>query len=170
LIRAWCVSAIVVLLPLRADAQAPVHTRFIEPRVGANLVGNTYRVRQERATAGIGVSGGVLLASYWVAEIEAWFRPSSPECCTGREQLVSLNAARLYAAGGLQPYLAGGLALLRSQGGDPGTAAKVRLQVQVTAGVRMPLGRRMALDLDVRGNGGGSTMIVRPTIGAAYFF
>jgi hypothetical protein len=170
LVRALWVAATLLLIPSSAGAQATLHTRFIEARAGANLVGNTYRVRQEKATTGMGVSAGVFLASYWVAELEAWFRSSSPECCTGREQLISLNAARLYAAGGLQPYLAGGLALLRSQSADPAAAAKVRLQVQVTAGVRVPLGRRMALDLDLRGNGGGSTMIVRPTIGAAYFF
>jgi len=28
----------------------------------------------------------------------------------------------------------------------------------------------MAIDFDLRGNGGGSTMIVRPTAAAVYFF
>jgi len=169
--RAWCgVVAVVLLVPSGAGAQTQARNRFVEVRGGANLVGNTYRVRQEGPTAGMGISGGLFLSSFWVTEVEAWFRRSSPECCTGREQLVSLNAERLYAAGGLQPYLAGGVAVLRSESSEQGGATKLHLQVQVTAGVRLPLGRRMALDLDLRGNGGGSTMIVRPTVGAAYFF
>lgn len=162
--------AAVLLVPSSAGAQPHVRTRFVEARIGANLVGNTYRVSQEKATGGMGISGGIFVSSYWAAELEAWFRSSSPECCTGREQLISLTAERVYFSGGLQPYLAGGLALLRSQSATQGAASKLYLQVQVTAGVRLPLGRRMALALDVRGNGGGSTMIVRPTIGAAYFF
>ena len=169
--RAWYgVVAGVLLMPSSAWAQTHDRARFVEVRGGANLVGNTYRVRQEGPTAGLGISGGVFLSSFWVTEVEVWFRRSSPECCTGREQLISLNAERLYAASGLQPYLAGGVALLRSESPEQGGATKLHLQVQVTAGVRLPLGRRMALDLDLRGNGGGSTMIVRPTIGAAYFF
>ena len=170
MVRAWLWVAAALLIPSSAGAQTHVRTRFIEARVGANLVGNTYRVRQEKPTTGMGISGGVFLSSYWATELEAWFRSSSPECCTGREQLISLSVERVYFSGGLQPYLAGGLALLRSQSADHAAASKLRLQVQVTAGVRVPLGRRMALDLDLRGNGGGSTMIVRPTIGVAYFF
>ena len=171
MMRAWYgVVAVVLLVPSAAGAQTQARNGFVEVRGGANLVGNTYRVRQEGPTAGMGISGGVFLSSFWVTEVEAWFRRSSPECCTGREQLVSLNAERLYAAAGLQPYLAGGVAVLRSESSEQGGAAKLHLQVQVTAGVRLPLGRRMALDLDLRGNGGGSTMIVRPTVGVAYFF
>jgi hypothetical protein len=169
--RAWYWAvAVVLLVPSAAWAQTQARDGFVEVRGGANLVGNTYRVGQEGPTAGVGISGGLFLSSFWVTEVEAWFRRSSPECCTGREQLVSLNAERLYAAAGLQPYLAGGFAVLRSESSEQGGAAKLHLQVQVTAGVRLPLGRRMALDLDLRGNGGGSTMIVRPTVGVAYFF
>jgi hypothetical protein len=119
---------------------------------------------------GGGISGGVFLSPYWLTEVEAWFRSSSPECCTRSEQLISLSAERLYAASGIQPYLAGGLAMLRTQSAEQDAGIKWRLQVQVTAGVRVPIGRRMALDLDLRGNGGGSTMIVRSAIGAVYFF
>ena len=93
-----------VLAPSSAAAQPRRSgSGFIAARVGANLVGNTYRVRQERPTAGAGLSGGVFLSPYWVTELEAWFRASSPECCTGREQLISLSAERLYAGGGVQP-------------------------------------------------------------------
>jgi len=153
-----------------ASAAAQAHMRFVEARAGANLVGNTYRVRQERATTGAGISGGMFLSAFWMTEVEYWFRSSSPECCTGREQLLSLSAARFYTPGGMQPYLSGGVAVLRSNGSEQAAAAKLHLQIQVTAGVRLPLGSRMALDVDLRGNGGGSTMIVRPTVGAAYFF
>jgi hypothetical protein len=79
------------------------------------------------------------------------------------ETLYSLSAQRLYARVGIQPYVAGGFTLLRSQGA-------AHLQVQVTAGVRLPMASRLAVDLDLRGNGGGSTMIVRPTLAAVYFF
>jgi hypothetical protein len=170
LVRVWlCVTA-AVLLPAVAAAQTAARTKFVEAHAGANLVGNTYRVRQEKPTAGLGVSGGVFLSPYWVTELEAWFRSSSPECCTGREQVISLSAQRFYATSGVQPYLAGGLALLRSTSRAVPADTKVRLQVQVTAGVRLPLGRRAAIDLDLRGNGGGSTMIVRSALGAVYFF
>jgi hypothetical protein len=160
---------LVLLVPSTAMGQTRA-SRFVAARVGANLVGNTYRVRQEAPTAGAGVSAGLLLSPYWATEVELWFRRTSPECCTGREQLISLNAERLYAGAGIQPYLAGGVALLRSESREPDTASKLHLQVQVTAGVRVPLARRIALDLDLRGNGGGSTMIVRPSIAAVYFF
>jgi hypothetical protein len=166
-----CVVFAVLLVPSSAAAQPRRSGHgFVAARIGANMVGNTYRVRQEKPTAGAGLSGGMFLSHYWVAELEAWFRASSPECCTGREQLISLTAERLYAGLGIQPYLAGGLALLRTQSREQGAESKLHLQVQVTAGVRVPLARRVAVDLDLRGNGGGSTMIVRPTIGAVYFF
>jgi hypothetical protein len=161
----------VLLVPLSAAAQSRRSGHgFVAARVGANLVGNTYRVRQEKPTAGAGLSGGIFLSPYWAAEVEAWFRASSPECCTGREQLLSLNAERLYAGLGIQPYLAGGLALLRSQSREQSAGSRLHLQVQVTAGLRVPLARRLAVDLDLRGNGGGSTMIVRPTAAVVYFF
>jgi hypothetical protein len=155
---------------MSSSAAAQTHVRFVEGRAGANLVGNTYRVRQERATTGLGISGGMFLSAFWMTEVEYWIRSSSPECCTGREQLLSLSAARFYTPGRMQPYLAGGVAVLRTKGAEQTAASKLHLQVQVTAGVRLPLGPRMALDVDLRGNGGGSTMIVRPTVGAAYFF
>ena len=172
MVRAWVGIALAVLLfPLSAAAQPRRSGHgFVAARVGANLVGNTYRVRQEKPTAGAGLSGGIFLSPYWVAEVEAWFRASSPECCTGREQLLSVNAERLYAGLGIQPYLAGGLAILRSQSRAQSAGSKLHLQVQVTAGLRVPLARRLAVDLDLRGNGGGSTMIVRPTAAAVYIF
>jgi hypothetical protein len=142
---------------------------FVAARVGANLVGNTYRVRQSRALPGEGVAGGVFLSPYWAAEFEVWRRAGNPECCLGWQVLYSVSAERLYARAGLQPYLAGGVTLLQSRSTDA-RADGNHLQVQVTAGVRIPLLPRLALDLDLRGNGGGSTMIVRPTVGAVYFF
>jgi hypothetical protein len=166
----WAVFAALLVSSSAASQPLQSGNRFVAARVGANLVGNTYRVRQEKPTAGAGISGGVFLSPYWVAELEAWFRASSPECCGSREQLISLSAERLYASGRVQPYLAGGVALLRSQGADQRPRSKMRLQVQVTAGLRLPVRRRVAVDLDLRGNGGGSTMIVRPTIAAVYFF
>ena len=149
-------------MPLRAPAG--------RVRAGANLVGNTYRFREEGPTAGAGISGGLFLSSNWVTELEAWFRGASPSCCTGPEQLVSLNMMRLYAASGIQPYLAGGVALLHTQGAEQDVKSQLRLQVQVTAGVRLPLRHHLALDLDLRGNGGGSTMIVRSAVGVVYLF
>jgi hypothetical protein len=168
----WLCALVAVLLIPSVAASQPLRSgqRFVAARIGANLVGNTYRVSQERPTAGAGVSAGLFLSPYWVTELEAWFRASSPECCAAREQLISLSAERLYASGGVQPYLAGGLALLRSQNGELPARTRLRLQVQVAAGLRLPVRRRMAVDLDLRGNGGGSTMIVRPTVAAVYFF
>ena len=143
---------------------------FIAARVGANLVGNTYRVRGSKPVPGMGISGGIFLSPNWAAEFELWERSSNPDCCAGRELLYSLSAERLYARVGFQPYLAGGVTLLRSRAGEQGAERSTHLQVQVTAGVRVPIVPRMAVDLDLRGNGGGSTMIVRPTIAAVYFF
>ena len=153
-------------LAQRSSRRAP----FAAVRIGANVIGNTYRVGDVKPVSGGGVSGGLYLSPFWLAEFEAWFRPSNPECCTGAEQLFTLSAERLYATAGLQPYLAGGLTLLRSQRLGTAAGSISRLQVQVTAGVRVPLARRMAIDFDLRGNGGGSTIIVRPTAAAVYFF
>jgi opacity protein-like surface antigen len=167
LVRGRLLAATIAWLAVSSAALAQGHRPgegFIAARVGANLVGNTYRVRQSKPVAGAGVSGGVFLSPSWAAEFEVWSRSSNPDCCAGRERLFSLSAERLYSPAGIQPYLAGGLALLRSQ------IAATRLQVQVTAGVRVPVVSRVAVDLDLRGNGGGSTMIVRPTIAAVYFF
>ena len=165
MVRVACAVACLVLAPSGALAQG--HRSgdpFIAARVGTNLVGNTYRVRQAKPVAGAGFSGGVFLSPSWAAEFELWRRGSNPDCCVGRETLYSLSAERLYARVGLQPYLAGGLTLLRSE------VSSTHLQVQVTAGVRVPVVSRVAVDLDLRGNGGGSTMIVRPTVAVVYFF
>ncbi len=172
MVKPWVWMAFAVLLVASGAAAQPRRSGhgFVAARVGANLVGNTYRVRQEKPTSGAGLSGGIFLSPYWVAEAEAWFRATSPECCTGREQLISLNAERLYAGLGIQPYLAGGIAVLRSRSRNQSAGSKLHLQVQVTAGLRVPLARRLAVDLDLRGNGGGSTMIVRPTVAAVYLF
>lgn len=167
LVRGRLLAATIAWLTVPSIALAQGHRpgeAFIAARVGANLIGNTYRVRQSKPVAGAGVSGGVFLSPSWAAELEVWSRSSNPDCCAGRERLFSLSAERLYSRVGIQPYLAGGLTLLRSQ------ISATRLQVQVTAGVRVPVVSRVAVDLDLRGNGGGSTMIVRPTIAAVYFF
>ena len=161
----------VLCLPVFASAQSPQSgDAFLAARIGANLVGNTYRVRQSKAVPGAGVSGGLFLSGNWAAELEVWRRSSNPDCCAGTETLYSLSAQRLYARIGISPYLAGGITLLRSQRTGQGARGSTHFQVQVTAGVRVPIVPRLALDLDLRGNGGGSTMIVRPTIAAVYFF
>ena len=166
LVRASLLAAMVAsALPSVALAQGhQAGEAFVAARVGANLVGNTYRVRQSKAVPGMGVSAGIVLSPYWAAEFEAWSRSSNPDCCKGRERLYSFSAERLYSRLGIQPYLAGGLTIVQSK------VSTAHLQVQVTAGVRVPVLPRMAVDFDLRGNGGGSTMIVRPTIAAVYFF
>ncbi len=152
-------------LPAAASAQAASDGRgFVAGRVGANLVGNAYRIREAAPVFGSGFSAGVFLSPDWAAEFELWTRSANPACCVGRERLYSLSVERLYARSGVRPYLAGGLTLLRSE------IAASRLQVQVAAGVRVPVVRRVALDFDLRGNGGGSTMIVRPTVAVVYLF
>jgi hypothetical protein len=162
-----CVIVALVLAPSAVLAQGN-HSgeAFLAARVGTNLVGNTYRVRQSKPVPGAGFSAGAFLSPYWAAEFEVWARSSNPDCCAGRERLYSLSAERLYARSGIQPYLAGGLTLLKSHRSSTST----HVQVQVTAGVRVPIVSWMAVDVDLRGNGGGSTMIVRPTIAAVYFF
>ena len=45
-----------------------------------------------------------------------------------------------------------------------------QMQVQIGVGAQFPLYRRLGMAIDLRGNGGGSTMIVRPTIAAIYYF
>jgi hypothetical protein len=172
LVRARLFLVVAVLcLPVVASAQGPQSgDAFLAARIGANLVGNTYRVRQSKAVPGVGMSGGVFLSGYWAAELEIWRRSSNPDCCAGTEMLFSLSAERLYARIGISPYLAGGITLLRSQSTGHGARGSTHFQVQVTAGVRVPVVPRLAVDLDLRGNGGGSTMIVRPTIAAVYFF
>jgi hypothetical protein len=76
--------------------------------------------------------------------------------------LYSASVVRLLTTQGLQPYMLGGLTLLQS--------AKPELQVQVGVGAQFPLYRRLQMAIDLRGNGGGSTMIVRPTAAVIYYF
>jgi hypothetical protein len=56
----------------------------------------------------------------------------------------------------------GGLAWLRADDAE--------LQVQVGVGAQVPLFRRWSMAIDLRGNGGSSTMIVRPTAAIIYYF
>ena len=137
---------------------------FIAVRGGANLVGNTYRVRERKPEPGAGGSVGAFLSQLWAVELEAWMRASNPECCGPRrhEMLYSLSVIRLLTTQGLQPYMLGGLTLLQSD--------KPELQVQVGVGAQFPLYRHLQMAIDLRGNGGGSTMIVRPTAALIYNF
>ena len=97
-------------------------------------------------------------------EFETWMRASNPECCgpRRREMLYSVSVVRLLTTQGLQPYMLGGLTLLQSDSPE--------LQVQVGVGAQFPLYRRLQMAIDLRGNGGGSTMIVRPTAAIIYNF
>jgi hypothetical protein len=158
-----------ILLPivfLSADVRAQGHHAgqpFVAGRFGTNLIGNTYRVRETKPVPGAGASLGTFLSPTWALEVEGWMRASNPECCAaGREMLVSLSAVRQYARAGIQPYALGGLTLLHGHSNE--------MQVQVGVGVQVPVYRRIAVALDLRGNGGGSTMIVRPTLAAIYYF
>ena len=119
---------------------------------------------ETRPEPGGGGSIGWLLSPYWALEFEAWLRAANPECCgpRHRETLYSLSVVRLLTTGRLQPYMLGGLTMLRAD--DP------ELQVQVGVGAQFPVYRRMSMAIDLRGNGGGSTMIVRPTVAVIYFF
>lgn len=91
-------------------------------------------------------------------------RASNPECCgpRRREVLYSVSVVRLLTSQGVQPYMLGGLTLLQSD--------KQELQVQVGVGAQFPLYRRLQIAIDLRGNGGGATMIVRPTAAIIYNF
>src|SRR5262245_59512235 len=148
------------------DVRAQMHEPgdvFFAGSIGANLVGNTYRVRETKPVAGAGASVGRFLSPTWAVELEGWVRASNPECChVGHETLVSLSVVRLYARAGLQPYALGGVTLLRAQA--------TQLQVQVGVGAQVPIYHRVAMAVDLRGNGGGSTMIVRPAVAAIYNF
>jgi hypothetical protein len=137
---------------------------FVAVRGGANLVGNTFRVREEKPVPGGGGSVGVFLSRVWAVELEAWMRASNPECCgpRKREMLYSISVVRLLTTQGLQPYMLGGLTVLQSHNPE--------LQVQVGVGAQFPLYGRLQMALDLRGNGGGSTMIVRPTAAIIYTF
>lgn len=159
-----------ILLPIvfhsadvHAQGQHRAHQLFVAGRVGTNLIGNTYRVRETKPVAGAGVSLGTFLSPTWAVEAEGWVRASNPECCSaGRETLVSLSVVRQYARAGIQPYALGGVTLLRAHANQ--------IQVQVGVGVQVPVYRRIAVALDLRGNGGGSTMIVRPALAVIYYF
>ena len=137
---------------------------FVAVRAGANLVGNTFRVRERKPAPGAGASIGSFLSHRWAVEFETWMRASNPDCCgpRRREMLYSVSVIRLLTSDGLQPYMLGGLTLLRAD--DP------ELQVQVGVGAQFPLYRRFQMAVDLRGNGGGSTMIVRPTAALIYNF
>ena len=93
-----------------------------------------------------------------------WMRAANPECCgpRHRELLYSLSVMRLLAHGTVQPYMLGGVTMLR---GDD-----TEMQVQVGLGAQFPVHRRMSIAVDLRGNGGNSTMIVRPTAAVVYYF
>ena len=157
-----------VLLALRADtALAQGHQKgdgFVAVRAGANLVGNAYRVREEKPEAGGGGSIGTFLSPRWALEFEAWMRASDPRCCGPRQRqtLYSVSVVRLLASEGLQPYMLGGLTFLQAHNNE--------LQVQIGVGAQFPIYRRLQMAVDLRGNGGGSTMIVRPTVAVIYGF
>jgi hypothetical protein len=137
---------------------------FVAVRAGANLVGNTYRVRERRPEPGAGGSIGTFLSPLWAVEFETWMRAANPDCCgpRRRELLYSVSVMRLLTSQGLQPYMLGGLTLLQS--------ARPQMQVQVGVGAQFPVYRRLEMAIDLRGNGGGSTMIVRPTAAVIYSF
>ena len=137
---------------------------FVAVRGGANLVGNTYRVRERKPEPGAGGSIGTFLSRLWAVEFETWMRASNPECCgpRRREVLYSVSVMRLLTSQGVQPYMLGGLTFLQS--------GKQELQVQVGVGAQFPLYRRLQIAIDLRGNGGGATMIVRPTAAVIYNF
>ncbi len=137
---------------------------FVAVRGGANLIGNTYRVRDSKPEPGGGGSVGTFLSAFWAVELEMWMRAANPECCgpRRREMLYSLSVVRHLTRGGLQPYMLGGFTLLQAD--DP------EIQVQVGVGAQFPIYRRLSMSVDLRGNGGGSTMIVRPTVAVIYYF
>ena len=160
--------ATVIALHLAAPlslAQAPrAGATFVAARGGANLVGNTYRVRDAKPEPGGGVSVGAFVSRRWIVELEAWMRAANPECCgpRRREMLFGVSIIRPLTTTRLQPYMLGGLALLR--------ADHSAVQVQVGLGAQFALHRRVWMAVDLRGNGGGSTMIVRPTAAIIYYF
>jgi hypothetical protein len=159
---------LILLIALSADlVYAQGHQAgdgFVAVRGGANLVGNTFRVRERKPEPGAGVSIGTFLSELWAVEFETWMRASNPECCgpRRRELLYSISVVRLLTTQGLQPYMLGGLTLLQADSPE--------LQVQVGVGAQFPLYRRLQMAIDLRGNGGGSTMIVRPTAAIIYNF
>ncbi|HKY21859.1 MAG TPA: hypothetical protein VJM31_11645 [Vicinamibacterales bacterium] len=137
---------------------------FVAVRAGTNLIGNTYRVRDSKPEPGAGGSMGAFVSPYWAVEFETWMRAANPECCRPRrrEMLYSVSVVRLLTHGRLQPYMLGGLTSLRGDDSE--------LQVQVGVGAQFPVYRRVSMAIDLRGNGGSSTMIVRPTVAVIYQF
>lgn len=164
--RKLIVATIAVqLMTSAADAQVRHGGEgFIAVRAGTNLVGNTYRVRERKPEPGAGASVGTFLSPYWAVELETWVRRANPECCgpRRREMLYSLSVVRQLTTGGLQPYMLGGLTLLDGDNRE--------MQVQVGVGAQFPVYRQFSMAIDLRGNGGGSTMIVRPTAAIIYYF
>ena len=161
------VIMVMALHGMAAGAAAQGHRAgegFVAARVGTNLIGNTYRVRNAKPEPGVGASVGTFVSPHWAVEFETWMRAANPECCgpRRREMLFSVSAVRLLTRGGLQPYMLGGLTLLRAD--DP------EMQVQVGVGAQFSVYRRVSMAIDLRGNGGGSTMIVRPTAALVYYF
>jgi hypothetical protein len=159
----WCVCLLLVHAATPASGQT-TGTPFVAGRVGTNLVGNTYRFYEAKPEPGGGASIGRYLSPFWAVEFETWVRAANPECCgrRQRETLFSLSALRLLAHGRLQPYMLGGVTLMNGESNE--------LQVQVGVGAQFPLPRHMALAVDLRGNGGDSTFVVRPTAGVIYYF
>ena len=154
------------LSPPNALVQAQGHSagdRFVAVRAGANLVGNTYRVRDRRPEPGAGGSIGTFLSPGWALEFETWVRASNPECCgpRHRETLYSLSVMRLLTAGGCSHTWSVASRGYKREVGDAG-AGRRRCAV--------PVRPRVAMSIDLRGNGGGSTMIVRPTAALIYHF
>ena len=159
---------IILLAALYASpASAQAHRAgegFLAVRGGANVVGNAYRVREQKAELGAGGSIGRFLSPLWAVEFETWMRASNPECCgpRRREMLYSVSAVRLLSSQRLQPYMLGGVAFLQ--------ANHAELQVQVGLGAQFAITNRLQMAIDLRGNGGGSTMIVRPAAAMIYTF
>ncbi len=161
------ISFFVFIAPCADVAFAQGHQKgdgFVAVRAGANLVGNAYRVREEKPEPGGGGSIGTFLSPLWAVEFEAWMRASNPDCCgpRRREMLYSVSVVRMLTSQGLQPYMLGGLTFLQ--------AHNPQLQVQIGVGAQFPVYRRLHMAIDLRGNGGGSTMIVRPTAAVIYNF
>jgi hypothetical protein len=166
-VRRLILTAILLTTASSAGVLAQAHRAgegFIAARAGANVVGNAYRFRETRPVVGAGGSLGTFVSPDWAVEFETWVRGSNPECCVPhrRETLYSLSVVRQYARTGIQPYLLSGLTVLR--------ARSTEMQIQVGAGAQVSIFGRMAMAVDIRGNGGGSTMILRPTVAAIYYF
>ena len=121
-------------------------------------------MRDEKPEPGAGGSIGTFLSRNWAVEFEMWMRASNPECCAPRrrEMLYSASVVRMLTTGRLQPYMLGGITFLQSNSSE--------IQVQIGVGAQFPVYRRLHMAIDVRGNGGGSTMIVRPTAAVIYNF